>query len=183
MRTLIHIDGKPLELTMSDFEDSIDLDDMTRVHYENLIGDAITVSALLNKVGILKAKAESNYNHKKLDFEIYESRLRKNFRREAIENNGKILVEKELIKLTEKSLDEASILDKAWQINKKNMFKAQEDLSKIDSFYWAVQSKDKKLNNLITGITDEQLWHELVEGKINGIMIKKAKSITQRTRG
>ncbi|MBK5194270.1 MAG: hypothetical protein JJE07_13925, partial [Flavobacteriaceae bacterium] len=111
---------------------------------------------------------------------IYEATLRKDFRREGADNGGRIKVENESIKLTEKSLDEAVILDKAWQIKQKNVFTAQEVFSKVDSFYWSVQSKDKKLNNLISGLTEAELWDTLIDGKVNGILIKKKQSITER---
>lgn len=181
METIIeNLDGKPLILKMADFDSEFDVDDMTRIHYENVYGDAVTVSALLNKVGILKSHAESIFNLKTLESKIYESELRKQFRREAADNAGRIKIGEESFKFTEKTLDDAVILDKVWQIKQKNVFLAQANLGKIDSFYWSVQSKDKKLNNLIVGVTEEQLWNELVESKINGILIKKGKSITER---
>lgn len=180
MKTLIHIDGKPLTLTMSDFDDEIDVDDMTRINYENLYGDAVTVSALLNKVGILVATAEASYDNKKLEVEFEESRIRKDFRRKAIEDDNYITVDNVRIKFTEKSLDDAVNLDKGLQVMKKNVVKAKETHEKIKSFYWGVQSKDKKLNNLISGLTEAQLWDQLVDGSINGILIKKRKSITEK---
>lgn len=180
MKIVIHIDGRPIALTMSDFDDEVNADDLTRINYENLYGDAVSVSALLNKVGTLRAKAESDYDLKKLEADFEESRLRKMFRREAIENDNHIKIDGVRVKFTEKSLDDAVMLDGGLQVMKKNIAFAKEVFGKIDSLYWAVQSKDKKLNNLVSGLTQEELWNELVDGKINGILIKKKKSITQR---
>lgn len=180
MKSVIHLDGKPITLEMADFDDVVNVDDMTRIHYENIYGDAVTVSALLNKVGILKSRAEEIHSEKKFEAEIEESNLKKNFRREAIENDNHIKVDGVRIKLTEKSLDDAVNLDKGLQVIKKNVIHAKRVYDDIESFYWGVQSKDKKLNNLISGLTEEELWNELVDGKINGILIKKRKSITER---
>lgn len=181
METIIKsLDGKPIVMEMADFDERFNADDMTRIQYENLYGDAVTVSALLNKIGALRAVAENELSHKDLSAKIYEATLRKDLRREGAENGGRIKIQNESVKLTEKSLDEAVILDKAWQIKQKNVFKSQEVFSKVDSFYWSVQSKDKKLNNLIAGLTEAELWDTLVDGKVNGILIKKRKSITDR---
>lgn len=180
MKTLIHIGDKPLTLTMSDFEDEIDVDEITAIEYHNLFGEAVTVSALLNKMGILKAKAESIYSEKKLEFDIYESTLRKRIRRESAMNGGKFTIEDEQIKLTENSLNEVIVLDKGWQVNKKNVIKSKETLDKVDALYWAVQSKDRKLSVLMKAVTPEEFFNEIIEGTVNGILIKKRKSITQR---
>lgn len=180
--SIIHLDGRPIVIKMSDFEDTIDADELTRINYENIYGDAVTVSALLNKVGVLKAYAESVHSQKALEVEFESSRLRKQFRREAIENDNHINIDGVRIKFTEKSLEDAVNLDKGLQIMRKNVVKAKENLGKIDSLYWGVQSKDKKLNNLISGVTEEELWNSLVEGKVNGLLIKKRKSIVERNK-
>lgn len=180
MKTLIHIGESPITLTMSDFEDEINVDEITSIEHHNLYGEAVTISALMNKIGILKSKAESMHSEKKLEFDIYESTLRKNFRRESATKGGKFEIEGEQIKLTENSLNEAITLDKGWQVNKKNVIKAKETLDKIDSIYWAIQSKDRKLSVLMKAVTPEEFLSELVEGKVNGILIKKQKSITER---
>ena len=178
--TIIHLNGKPLVLKMSDFDDEIDVDELTRINYENVYGDAVTVSALLNKIGVLRAHAEGVYDNQALEVEFKTSSLKKMFRREAIENDNHIKIDGVRIKLTEKSLDDAINLDKGLQVMRKNLVKAKENLGKIESLYWGVQSKDKKLNNLISGVTEEELWNQLVEGKINGLMIRKNKSIVER---
>jgi hypothetical protein len=74
--TTIFVDGMNLILKYSPFEDAIDMDDLTRIHYENLYGEAVTVSAIQNRIGILKAEAEAAYERKKLECDIYEANLR-----------------------------------------------------------------------------------------------------------
>ena len=180
MRTIIHIDDVPIELVMADFESEIDIDEITSIDYSNLFGEAVTVSTLMNRIGILKARAEAICSEKKLGFNIYEASQRKRIRREAAMNENKFKIDGEFIKLTENSLEEAITLDRGWQENKTNVIKAQETLSKVDSIYWAIQSKDRKLSTIMKPVTPEEFINELVEGKVNGIVIKKKKSITQR---
>ena len=180
MKTTIHVGDKPITLVMQDFDSEIDVDDITSIQYYNLYGEAVTVSALMNHIGILKAKAESIYSEKKLEFDIYESTLRKRFRREAAMNAGKFKIGDEQVKMTEPALTEAIILDDGWQVNKKNVIKAKETMDKIDSIYWAIQSKDRKLSVLMKAVTPEEFVTELVDGKVNGMTIKKRKSITEK---
>lgn len=179
MKTIIHIDDNPIELVMADFDSEINVDEITSIDYSNLFGEAVTVSTLLNRIGILKARAEAIYAEKKLEFDIYEANQRKRLRREAAMNSNYFKVDDQQIKLTENSLEEAIIIDEGWQVNKKNVIKAQETLNKCDSIYWAVQSKDRKLSVIMKPTTPEEFMNELVEGKVNGIIIKKKKSITK----
>lgn len=178
MRTVIHIDNQPLELIMADFDSEINVDEITSIDYSNLFGEAVTISTLLNRIGILKARAEAIYAEKKLEFDIYEATQRKRLRREAAMNSNYFKVDDQQIKLTENSLEEAIIIDEGWQVNKKNVIKAQETLNKVDSIYWAISSKSKKLEVMLKPITPEEFYNELMEGTVNGILIKKRKSIT-----
>lgn len=179
MKTIIHIDDNPIELVMADFDATIDVDEITSIDYSNLFGEAVTISTLLNRIGILKARAEAIYAEKKLDFDIYEANRRKTLRREAAMNSNYFKVEDQQIKLTENSLEEAIIIDGGWQVNKKNVIKAQETLNKVDALYWSIQSKDRKLSVIMKPTTPEEFMNELVEGKVNGMIIKKKKSITK----
>lgn len=179
MRTIIHIDNQPLELIMADFDSEINVDEITSIDYSNLFGEAVTISTLLNSIGILKARAEAIYAEKKLDFDIYEATQRKRLRREAAMNSNYFKVDDQQIKLTENSLEEAIIIDAGWQVNKKNVIKAQETLNKVDSIYWAISSKSKKLEVMLKPVTPEEFFNELMEGTVNGILIKKRKSIVK----
>jgi hypothetical protein len=46
------------------------------------------------------------------------------------------------------------------------------DLEKLDSMYNAVKDKSYKLNNLSKSLTPQDFESELVEGTVNGLMIK-----------
>lgn len=172
----VHLDNKVIQLKFRDFDSEINVDELTSIDYSNLYGEAVTVSALLNKVGLFKAEAEHSYNDQKLSLDIYEANLRKDIRREAAENSGKILISEkpeEYLKLTENTLNELVLLDQGWQVSKKNVAKRKKDLDYIESLFWAIQDKSKKLNNLLPQIVPKDFENEIIEGKINGILIKK----------
>ena len=180
----VHLTSSVLTLSFEMMEGDINVDDLTKIHYENLFGELVTVSALLNKIGLIRAEAEEILSLKKLEVEVYSAEANRRLRREIVENGGKIrIVEKNqgvivsdvLVKATEDAIANAIILDEGYQIKKKNEIKAFRDYGYIDSLYWAIQSKDKKLNNLMREVTPEDFEKEIVEGVINGILIKKHK--------
>lgn len=175
MKTLIHLGEHPVLLVQKDFDEEVDLDKITSIDYSNLYGEQVTVPALLNKVGSLRALAEKALSETKLEYEIAEASYKKELREEARNNNGVFTIEGTAIKLTEKALDEATFYNKELTKKKRNIIECKKDFEILESLFWAVQAKSSKLNNIIRPVAPEELFKELIEGKINGVTIKKAK--------
>lgn len=173
MEILVHFNDVPVTLVTNGFEDTVDIDRLTSIDYSNLYGEAVTVSALLNKVGLLRAEAERAVSEKKLEKEVYEADMKKGWRREANRNGGKFTIEDEEIKLSEKALDEALLLDEDYQKLCLEYIEAQKNFSVLDALQWSVQDKSKKLNNLLKPVTPQEFLSELVEGKVNSFLIAK----------
>lgn len=178
MNILVHFNDVPVTLQTNGFEDTVDIDKLTSIEYSNLYGEAVTVSALLNKVGLLRAEAEKKVAECKLEKEVYEAQTKKEWRREANRNGGKFTLaledgEVEEIKLSEKALDEALLLDEDYQNLCIAYIDAQKNFSVLDALQWAVQDKSKKLNNLLKPVTPTEFLSELVEGKVNSFLIAK----------
>lgn len=173
MDILVHFNDVPVTLKTNGFEDTVDIDRLTSIDYSNLYGEAVTVSALLNKVGLLRAEAERAVSEKKLEKEVYEADMKKGWRREANRNGGKFTIEDEEIKLSEKALDEALLLDEDYQKLCLKYIEAQKNFSVLDALQWSVQDKSKKLNNLLKPVTPQEFLSELVEGKVNSFLIAK----------
>lgn len=173
MEILVHFNDVPVTLVTNEFEETVDIDKLTSIDYSNLYGEAVTVSALLNKVGLLRAEAERAVSEKKLEKEVYEADMKKGWRREANRNGGKFTIEDEEIKLSEKALDEALLLDEDYQKLCLEYIEAQKNFSVLDALQWSVQDKSKKLNNLLKPVTPQEFLSELVEGKVNSFLIAK----------
>lgn len=173
MKILVHFNDVPVTLVTNGFEDTVDIDSLTSIDYSNLYGEAVTVSALLNKVGLLRAEAERAVSEKKLEKEVYEADMKKGWRREANRNGGKFTIEEEGIKLSEKALDEALLLDEDYQKLCLEYIEAQKNFSVLDALQWSVQDKSKKLNNLLKPVTPQEFLSELVEGEVNSFLIAK----------
>ena len=173
MKKIVHIGENDIVLISKDIIDELDMDQITSIDHSNLYGEIVTCSVLLNKIGLLKAEVEAQYNYDKMNYEIYESKLRESLRRESILNGGKVQTSNGSIKLTESSLDELILLDLDFQKKKRNTIESKKNLDMIDSLYWAIQSKDKKLTNLVPKVTPKEFYDELIEGTVNSFIIKK----------
>lgn len=175
MKIVVPIGTRSIVLVSPDEDETIEIDDITRIDHSNLYGELVTCSALLNKVGMIKAEAQSVYEETKLSCSIYEAKLRKKLRRKAAKNGGKITTDDgtTTIKLTENSLEELIFLDPSYQSKQEDLIEAKKNMEMVDSLYWAIQSKDKKLNNILPKIVPEEFIDQLVEGKVNTFIIKK----------
>lgn len=174
MKKILHFGQQSVVLIYNEDLGEIDIDQITSIDYSNIYGEVVTCSVLMNKIGFLKAEAEAAHSEIKLSCNIYEASLRKKLRREALLNGGKVNVDGAgTIKLTESSLDELILLDKGHQEKQKTLIEAKKDLEFMDSIFWSVQSKDRKLNNLTPKVTPKEFYDELIEGRVNTIMIKK----------
>ena len=163
-KIVIPFGNKFVNLSYDEFDTDIDMNKVTKIDYSNLYGEIVTVSHLLNRVGILKAELESTVAHSKVDLDIFEANLRKIIRSNATSNG---------VKTTVQSVDDEVLLDPQWKSKKKLHINNEKNLQFIDSLYWSIQSKDKKLSVLMKGVTPEEFANEIVEGVVNTIMITK----------
>jgi hypothetical protein len=174
MKTVITAGERTIVLVSEDLDMEFLLEDITKIDYSNLYGEAVTIAALLNRVGMIRADAEADLSEAKLSCDIYESDLRRRLRREAVMNGGRVKVNDESIKLTENSLNEVVILDLGYQMKKREVITAQKNYSYVDNLFWAVNAKNGKLNNLLPKVTPQEFVNELVADKVvNTFLIKK----------
>lgn len=173
MKIILEQGDKTIVLIETEGDEEIFLDDITKIDYSNLYGEATTISALLNKVGMWKANCEKEAKEAKLNCDVYVSELKRKYRREAATNEGRVRVDGESFKLTEKGLDEIIQLDTEYQDLQLELIELECKRDKLDTLFWAINSKDKKLNNILPKVTPNEFVQELVEGKVNTYMIRK----------
>lgn len=173
MKQLIRVNGRPIVLLSNDLEDELDVDEITSINYSNLFGEAITISALYNKIGLMRAEVEREVKLKKLDLKVYEAQTRKTIRRKAAINNGKAEVDGTEIKLTNDVVDELVYDNLGFREKSKEVIELEKDFAMVDTLFWALQSKSKKLEQMLRPVTPKEFESELIEGSINTFMIKK----------
>ena len=87
MEYKVEIGGKVITLFHDNMDESINVDDLTKIDSSNLYGEAVTISAAMNRIGLLKAELESHLAESKLDLRIFEADFVAKKRKEAA-NNG-----------------------------------------------------------------------------------------------
>ena len=163
----IPIGDKIIVLKQEEFDTDINMDDITQIQYSNLYGEIVTVSALMNRIGILKAMVENEYEEYKLDVAIFESEKRRAFISSKIASGEK--------KPTEQQSDDYLNTHSEVTMKRKRLLTIKRNSDYINALYWSIQSKDRKLSVLMKGVTPEEFADAIIEGSVNTFMIKKFK--------
>lgn len=171
---------KIINLHFEEFDDDIDIDQLTTLNYTNLHAEIVTIPALMNRVGMWKAEAENSYSNFKLDQEIYAARRAENYRKTLTTRTSDSKGNDKVRFPTKDQVENAVLLDEGVQLRRKKLLRLKKEADYMDALYWAVKSKEMKLNRISEnmGFAPEDFEKELVEGKFNGIMIRpKSKAI------
>jgi len=177
MEYKMSLGGKPITLVHDDLDSSINVDNLTKIDTSNIFGEHVTISAAVNRIGLLKAEVQKIMAEAKLDLKMYEGNYKAKLRKQAANNAGKYMIrvgnEDVAVKLTESSLATAFETDAEWIKVKKAYILSERNFNALESLYWACQDKSRKLNGLVQGTTPQEYVSEMIEGKVNGILIKK----------
>lgn len=178
----IALENKVIVLTYESFDTDVDMDNLTQIQYDNLFGEIITVSTLMNKIGLLQADVEAVVKHHDLELAIYKADLYERYRKSLTRREN--YIRKDGIKIIEPGnteLENAVYRDEGYKLKVSENIRLHKNLAYIQSFYWSVKSKDNKLNALMKGTTPEEFTNGILEGTINTIMIKDRKSVLPET--
>lgn len=177
MQYTIHVGNTPIVLEHESLDSNINVDDLTIIDTSNIFGEAVTISAAVNRIGLLKSEVEAKMAEAKLEYKIYEGTFKAKLRRQAVANSGffTIRVDNEdvRVKLSETSLSSSFETDPKWIELKKEFITAEKNFNALSSLYWACQDKSRKLNGLTNGTTPQEFVEGMIEGKVNGILITK----------
>lgn len=177
MKYTVHVGNVPIVLEHDDLDSTINVDDLTLIDTSNIFGESVTITAAVNRIGLLKAEVEAAMGTAKLDVKIYEGEYQAKKRKEAANNGGYYLIRVEnedvKVKITQGALDTCFEIDPEWKKKKLEFIKAEKNFNALSSLYWACQDKSRKLNGLTNGTTPEDFVAGMIEGKVNGILIKK----------
>lgn len=185
MKQEIRIGDRTLTFEFGSIEDVINVDDLTKINTSNLFGEAVTVSAAANRIGLMMSEVGGTLASLKLDLKLYENNYRNGLRAQASKNSGCyfIIVDKEKVsvKITEKALETCYDSEPDWISLKREIIQTERNFNSLSALYWAVQDKSRKLNGLVSSTTPEEFIAGIIEGRVNGILIeksnKKAKSL------
>ena len=167
-KKVVNIAGKQYILNVGDFDEEFNVEEMLKIDYSNLIGELITFPVIENRIGLMLADAESKVSEVKLNRDIMEAKLKEKYAISlADENSGK--------RPTIDAINAAVLQDKGFQIILRKKIEAEKARDYANSLLWAMKSKSSKLEKLSLTIQSQDIPVELLEGRVNGIVIKKAK--------
>lgn len=174
----IQVGSKTVVLQTEGFNEPIDVDDLTQIHYHNLSGESLTIPVILNRIGLLKVEAESEARKRRIESKIYEASFKRGLRKEASMNSNYFKVGGERVKMSEKSLEEVVMLDPIWQEKFDERINAERDHEFLSILYWSLSEKSKKLDVMLKSVNPSEFESSIVEGFINGMYVKDASDIS-----
>jgi hypothetical protein len=169
----VELKNKIIILSIEEFDLDCDMDEFTKIHHYNIMGELITCQVALNRIGILLAEYEQILSECKLDFEIFYAQYKEEQRKKL---EFSIADAKGNIKINKPTLDEVEssvIRLPQYKVKKINLFKIEKNRDIVKSFYWSMQGKTRLLENISSKLKPEEFENEIIEEKINGILIKK----------
>jgi len=167
-KTVVEIGESVYVFYHTPFEAQVDMDDLTAIHYDNLLGDIITIPTLMNRVGILKADADNEVRTLKLYLNILEAKKSDYHRKKLTTDDGTKIKYPTVSQVENGVTQDQEVID-----SKMKYYDACKQADIIDSLYWSVKSKEMKLNKVSEGITPTDFEKEILEGTVNGVLIKK----------
>jgi len=166
--------NQSVTLVFDRFADEINLEELVTIDYSALYAELLTVSVLMNKVGMLKAEAENAEAESRIMRDILIAKKSQEFRLSLITAdtyaNGK-----EKTKFpTKDEVDNAVTLDLDVQTARRQRIRRAKESAYLDSLYWAVKSKEKKLDRIgeKMNLAPEEFEKNIIEGVWNSILIK-----------
>jgi flagellar motor protein MotB len=163
---VIELRNRVVVLKILPFNTDIDVDDLLRIDYSNLVGEMLTFPVLLNRIMNLKAEMQSIVSESKVDLEVLEAQLTEQ-KRKSLTSLGQ--------KTTISEVEAAVRMDATYIARQKLYFSQVKNLDYLDSLYWSAQSKSKLLEKISDKIRPSEFEGELLTDTINGVAIKMAR--------
>lgn len=157
------IGDKVILFKVDDFTD-LDLDRLLKIDYENLVAELITFPVVVNRLGLLCADMDNEFQQAKLNLSIYEAKANDKLREKLWEENDK--------KPTIAEVDSALLQDKMWKIKKKKMLKVQKEKEYMYSVYNAAKDKSNKLDKLSMTLRTGDIDDKIIQRQINNVYFK-----------
>lgn len=169
-KKLIKIGDKSYALIFDKFDDDMNIDDLLKIDYSNIIGEMVSFPVIVNRFGQLLAEAESQVAEAKLNLDVFEAKMKERLRIQlAEENNGKAP--------TVEALNNAVISEKSYQVMKRKLIESQKTRDYVNSIFWSAKDKSEKLNKLSLSVQNGDIADSVIEGRVNSVLIKRNKNL------
>ena len=170
-KKIVKIGDKTYTLLIKAFDDEVEVDDLLQIDYSNLIGELVTFPVIVNRIGIMLAEAESAVSEKKLNLEVFEAKMKERLRTQLAEINGKAP--------TVEALNNAVLQEPSYQAMRKSLINAQKTRDYLNSVFWSAKDKSNKLDRLAVNIQAGDIPEEVLEGRVNSVILRRSKKLIE----
>lgn len=166
-KKIINIGKDTYVVNFDEFDDDIELEDLLKIDYSNILGEMLTFPIIVAKLGNMLADAESKVNEKKLNLDVQEAKLKEEYRvRLAEANGGK--------NPTIDALNTAVLIDKRYEAYNKMLIEAKKIRDYMLTIYLAAKDKSEKINRVFYQVNPQDIPDGVIEGRINNTIVKKS---------
>jgi len=159
--------GKSFILKIGKLTEELDIEDLLKIHYDNIIGEILTFPSIMNKIALLKDDSYEEFRLLEFDLKVFYNQKYHQYQKEFQARQEKF---------TEKTLESAIYRDSEYIAKNKHLFKMEKMYNHLQSIFWQMKDKSEKLNVLSQKIVPSEFENEIIQGSINGVMIKIAKN-------
>lgn len=165
-KKIVNIGKDTYTINFDEFEEDIDLEDLLKIDYSNILGEMLTFPIIVAKLGNMLADAESKVNEKKLNLDVLEAKLKEEYRLKLSEaNNGK--------NPTVDALNSAVLIDKRYEAFNKSLITAKKVRDYMLTIYLAAKDKSEKINKVFYQVQPSDIPDGVIEGRVNSTIVKK----------
>lgn len=165
-KKILNIGKETYAITFNEFDEDIELEDLLRIDYSNILGEMLTFPIIVAKLGNMLADAESKVNEKKLNLDILEAKLKEEYRIRLSEANGGK-------NPTVDALNSAVLTDKRYELFNKSLISAKKVRDYMLTIYLAAKDKSEKINKVFFQMNPADIPDGVIEGRVNSTIVKK----------
>jgi hypothetical protein len=171
-KIIVNFGDKLVTLHVTEFDTDIDMDDVLKIDYNNVLGEVLTFPVIVNRCGALRAEMEHKVSEAKFELEVYKAKLTEMFRKNGSSSKTEEGGTKTVKQPTIQQLENLVLLDEGYQLKQKKYFKVIKNYQYLDSLYWAAKDKSKKLDFCSNSLKPTDFENDIVSSTINGVLIK-----------
>lgn len=165
-KKIINIGKNTYVVNFDEFDDDIELEDLLKIDYSNILGEMLTFPIIVAKLGNMLADAESKVNEKKLNLDVQEAKLKEEYRvKLSSANGGK--------NPTIDALNTSVLIDRRYEAYNKMLIEAKKIRDYMLTIYLAAKDKSEKINRVFYQVNPQDMPDGVIEGRINGAIVKK----------
>lgn len=162
--TNIHLDKKIAQIIPTSWDYGFNPDSIFEIDPFNIVGELITIPVLVSRLGVLVAEMASFVKKERVRLKFKEAEISKLFRNKESAGGMK--------KPTVAEMEEHLTLDPVLNNLRLKLIRHEEDLQKLEVLHEAAQKKSFNIGILGRNLVPKEFEKELVEGTINGVLIK-----------